>query len=87
MKKKTDNIKEIKKGPQLRKAKRKGSNKAGSIIGDYYLTGREYTKQNKEAYEEKYGKGKKAWTTREKVYLIVCIIGAIAIALKYLVFK
>jgi len=67
--------------------KNKTRNKARDMIGDYYMTGREYDKQNRQAYKDKYGEGKQPWSKKEKVYLIISIAAAIAIILRYFVFR
>jgi len=50
---------------------------------DYYMTNREITK----AYDEEYKKQPKGakWTKNEKIYLAICIIGAIGLVIRFFV--
>ncbi|MGI6722284.1 MAG: hypothetical protein ACOX4I_07035 [Anaerovoracaceae bacterium] len=67
-------------------AKKKVRNKARDAIGDYWKTNRETEQAN-----EKAGGGRKSglagWTIQEKVMLIVIILGAIGLVIKYVVLR
>lgn len=67
-----------------KRRKLKPQNKARDVMTDYYRTGREYAKENAERYEKE-GHGK-SWSGREIAMLVVIILGAIGIVLKYFVF-
>ena len=66
------------------KAKRERGNKFKGVMWDYYMTNREITK----AYDEEYKKQteKQKWTRNEKIWLGICIFGAVALALRFVVF-
>ncbi|MCL1808292.1 MAG: hypothetical protein FWG42_00825 [Clostridiales bacterium] len=62
---------------------RKRENKFKGVMWDYYMTNREITK----AYNEEYKKQPKnlKWTRNEKVYLGVCVLGAIGLIIRFIV--
>jgi len=67
---------------------KKTRNKFRDMVGDYYITNREVDKENRRRREEakKTGEEKKSWSPTEKVLLVIIVIGAIGIVIKYLVF-
>lgn len=55
-------------------------NRARDMIGDYYLSNRQVEKENSERQQTG-----KAWSTSEKVLLVMIVIGAIGLFIKYVV--
>lgn len=52
-------------------------------IWDYYLTNRAITKEYDKEYKEK---GPEKFNKREKIYVVVIVIGLVLLFLKYVVF-
>lgn len=70
----------------MAKKKKVYRNKFRDILGDYYLSNREVTKQDKARYEEERQKGEKGEGYREKAMLIVIIALLVILVAKSLLF-
>ena len=69
------------------KKKKQTRNKARDMLGDYYKTNREYSKENEAAWKEEQKNGKKGKLSKtELTYVVIIVIGIIGLAVKYLVF-
>lgn len=55
-------------------------NRARDMIGDYYLSNRQVEKENSERQQTG-----KEWSTSEKILLVMIVIGAIGLIIKYIV--
>lgn len=60
---------------------KKTRNNFRDILGDYYLTNRQISKDNEEANK---GKDTRRLTRNEKLYLAIIVVGLILIGIKYL---
>lgn len=71
----------------MRKKKKQVRNKARDVIGDYYKTNNQYTRENRERQktEGERQKGFKNWSSTEKLYMIIIVLGAIGIFVRYVV--
>lgn len=69
------------------KKKKQVRNKARDVIGDYYKTNNQYTRENRERQktEGKREKGFKNWSPTEKLYIVVIALGLIGIFVRYVV--
>lgn len=73
------------------KPRKQVRNKAGRFLMDYWITSREYGKDNEKRYKEQLEKEKAEgkehkWSENEKTYLIIIILGLIALGVKYIFF-
>lgn len=66
--------------------KRKTTNRFRDMIGDYYMTNREITKQADARYEKEKKEGKAPWNKREIIMLLITIAALVLILIKYVVF-
>ncbi len=76
---------------QKKTKKRKVRNKARDALSDYYISNRYTERENRKLQEEqareKREKGEKqGWSSNEKIYLAVIIIGLIGIFIRYVIF-
>ena len=72
----------------MAKKKKQIRNKARDVIGDYYKTNNQYTRENRERQqaEGEKKKGLKNWRPTEKLYLIVIVLWLIGIFIRYVIF-
>lgn len=76
-------------GKNKAKGKRPVRNKGRDTIGDYYMTNRKISQADREAEREaqKESGGKKPYTKREKILLVIAIILALTFIIKYTFFS
>ncbi|NLD19992.1 MAG: hypothetical protein GX663_07070 [Clostridiales bacterium] len=69
------------------KKKKQVRNKARDAIGDYYKTGREYDKDNRQRQKEEGAstKGLKNLNAMEKTCVAVIVLGLVGIVIKYVI--
>ncbi len=65
--------------------KKKPRNKFRDMIGDYYMTNREISKQDKERCQAEQKDNKRVWSTTEKMMLITIILAGLVLLIKHLV--
>jgi len=53
------------------------------VLWDYYVTNREITKEYDKEYKER---GPEKFNKREKIYVVVIIVGLLLLLIKYFVF-
>ncbi len=71
----------------MAKKKKKVRNKARDMIGDYYKTNNQYTKENRARQEaEGRPKGGRNLSNTEKTYIVIIVLGLIGIFVKYVIF-
>jgi hypothetical protein len=71
-----------------KKGKREPRNKARDVLTDYYRTNREYARENNERIEaenRESGEAPGKWKPAEAAMLIVIILGAAGIVIKYFI--
>lgn len=66
----------------MSKPKKNVRNKARDMLGDYYFANRQVEKENRERQE-----ARKGWSTTEITFLVVIVLGLVALAVKYLVLE
>lgn len=64
----------------MAKKQKQVRNHARDMIGDYYLSNRQVEKENSERQQNR-----KEWSRSEKALLVVILLGAVALIIKYVV--
>lgn len=72
----------------MAKKERQVRNKARDVIGDYYKTNNQYTKENRarQTEEESGKKGIRNLSYTEKTYIAIIVLGLVGIFVKYVIF-
>jgi len=64
----------------MTKKQKNTRNHARDMIGDYYLSNRQVENENRERQQTQ-----KEWSTSEKVLLVIILLGAVGLVIKYVV--
>lgn len=72
----------------MAKKKRQVRNRARDMFADYYKTNKEYSRENRERQSrEEQQRGLKNLNYREKTYIVIIVLGLIAIFVKYVILR